>query len=56
MESLKGIEVLVLALGFTAVGQYQTKIIESAIEAGVEWFLPTEYGGDSENLAIRKVS
>lgn len=55
VDALKGVEVLVLALGFTAVGQYQVGIIEAAIEAGVQWILPTEYGGDNENPSIRKV-
>ena len=49
--ALQGHEVLILALGFMAMDQ-QKSLIESAVEAGVKWILPTEYAGDGMNEAM----
>lgn len=47
-SAFKGQDVLVLALGFMAMGE-QDRLIEAAVQAGVEWILPTEYAGDGAN-------
>lgn len=53
-SALSDQDALVLVLGGTALVQPQTRIIEAAVEAGVKWILPTEYGTDSAHEGITK--
>lgn len=50
-SALQDQEVLILALGFMAMGD-QASLISAAVDAGVEWILPTEYAGDGLNDAM----
>ncbi|KAH8680886.1 hypothetical protein BX600DRAFT_504635 [Xylariales sp. PMI_506] len=49
---LEGQDVLVLALGFTAYAA-QVPLIRAAATAGVRYVVPTEYGSDPSNEALR---
>lgn len=44
-------DVAIFALGFMAM-EHQKLMIEAAVDAGVEWILPTEYAGDGANEAM----
>ncbi|OAL38294.1 hypothetical protein AYO20_02353 [Fonsecaea nubica] len=48
LKAMAGQDAVVAAVGFRAVGQ-QKKLIDVAIKAGVQRFIPSEFGGDSAN-------
>ena len=41
-----------LMLGFEAIPQQEIELIEAAIEAGVTYILPTEFGADNANTEL----
>jgi hypothetical protein len=46
VEAFKGQEVLIITLGVTAERDQATKFVDAAIEAGVPFIVPNEYGGN----------
>jgi uncharacterized protein YbjT (DUF2867 family) len=48
VKALKGQDAVVSAIAGSALLE-QIKIIDAAIEAGVKRFVPSEYGGDTDN-------
>lgn len=46
-SALQGIDILVLILGISALGDEQDRLIEAAAKAGVKYVLPTEFGSDT---------
>lgn len=53
--ALKGQEALVSAVGFP-VQLSQPRLIDAAIEAGVKRFIPSDYGMDNTDPAMRKMN
>ncbi|KAK3721770.1 hypothetical protein LTR37_002935 [Vermiconidia calcicola] len=53
VEALRGQDVLVITMGVMAPKESQTRLIDAAVEAGVRWILPNDWGVDhtNENLA-----
>jgi len=54
VDALKGQDVLIISMNVTAPKDSQTKLIDAAVEAGVRWIMPNEYGGDYSNEHISK--
>ena len=52
---LQGQDALIITQSFTAPPNLQTKIIAAALEAGVPWILPNEYGSDTNHSEINKI-
>ncbi|ORY06360.1 NAD(P)-binding protein, partial [Basidiobolus meristosporus CBS 931.73] len=46
VEVLRGVDAVVSAISGTAILEGQLPLIDAALEAGVQWFLPSEYGID----------
>lgn len=47
MEAFRGRDAIVCALNLQNVHQ-QIKFIDAAVQAGVKWFVPAEFGGNKE--------
>ncbi|KAK4931677.1 hypothetical protein LTR49_001742 [Elasticomyces elasticus] len=45
VEALKGQDFLVISMNVMAPKDSQTRLIDAAVEAGVRWIMPNEYGG-----------
>ncbi|KAF2136565.1 uncharacterized protein K452DRAFT_292286 [Aplosporella prunicola CBS 121167] len=58
-ESLKaaftGKDAVVSLLGNAGFGELQNKVVDAAIEAGVKRFVPSEFGSDTPNPAVRAI-
>ncbi|KAL9628540.1 MAG: hypothetical protein Q9164_007231, partial [Protoblastenia rupestris] len=52
VSALQGQQAIVLMLGFEAIPQQEIELIEAAIEAGVTYILPTEFGADNANTEL----
>lgn len=55
VEALTGQDALISAIGFGAI-ELEKPLIEAAIEAKVQRFLPSEYGLNNTNPIARKLS
>lgn len=55
VKAFKGQEVLISALGFPILLS-QPQLIDAAIEAGVKRFIPSDYGMDNTDPAMRKMN
>ncbi|KAM0327160.1 hypothetical protein ACHAQA_006291 [Verticillium albo-atrum] len=53
--ALAGIDAVVSTLGAPAVGDAQRSLVDAAISAGVQRFLPSNYGCDQENPLSRQL-
>lgn len=49
VSALKGQDMFIIILAFTAPPDVQTKLIEAAAKAGVPWVIPCEFGSDNGN-------
>ena len=49
VEALRGQDVLIITMAVTAPPESQTRLIDAAVEAGVKWIMPNEWGGDHTN-------
>jgi len=49
VSALKGQDMFIIILAFTAPPDMQTKLIEAAAKAGVPWIIPCEFGSDNGN-------
>lgn len=49
VSALKGQDMFIIMLSFTAPPAMQTKLIEAAAKAGVPWIIPCEFGSDNGN-------
>ena len=54
VTALKGQDVLVVTLSVTAPSDTQIKLIDAAVEAGVKWIIPNEWGYDIAQVAMMK--
>ncbi|KAG9018159.1 hypothetical protein FRB90_012067 [Tulasnella sp. 427] len=54
VESLKGIDVVINAWGFTVPGEIKDSLVKTAAEAGVRVYFPSEFGVDPHNLDVEK--
>lgn len=48
VEALKGQDVLIITLHVMAPPESQTRLIDAAVEAGVKWIIPNEWGAYSD--------
>ncbi|KAH6609808.1 oxidoreductase [Trichoderma cornu-damae] len=53
--ALAGQDVVVSALGNTALGEEQKKLVDAAVVAGVRRFIPSEYGCDTDNELVAQL-
>ncbi len=55
VSALKGQDVLIITMAVMAPKDTQTKLIDAAVEAGVRWVMPNEWGGDlNSNEGLQK--
>ena len=54
VEALKGQEVLIITMAVMAPAESQTKLIDAAVEAGVKWIMPNEWGADLSKVELSK--
>lgn len=54
VEALKGQDALVITLSVFAPREQQSKLIDAAIEAGVQWVMPNHWAPDTENEGLAK--
>ncbi|KAI4093263.1 MAG: hypothetical protein LQ339_007741 [Xanthoria mediterranea] len=52
VSALRNQDALIITMGVRAPPDQQTKLIQAAAEAGVQWILPNEFGYDSSNEAL----
>jgi putative NADH-flavin reductase len=55
VEALRGQEALVIIMSVFAPQDTQIKIASAAIEAGVTWIMPAEFGSDQVNENVRSI-
>jgi hypothetical protein len=48
VEAMKGSDVLIITMAVTAPRDTQIKLIDAAVEAGVPWIMPNEWGGAAQ--------
>lgn len=53
-EALKGQDVLIVTMGVQAPRQQTFNLVDAAVEAGVSYIMPNEWGGDHANLELGK--
>lgn len=53
VQALRGQEVLIITLPSGPQNDTQKKLIDAAIEAGVKYIMPNEYGTDQSNVSLR---
>ncbi|KAJ9660051.1 hypothetical protein H2198_002748 [Neophaeococcomyces mojaviensis] len=54
VKALKGQEVLIITMNVMANKESQTKLIDAAVEAGVKWIMPNEWGVDLSKVEMSK--
>ena len=54
VEALKGQDILIVTMSVMAPPESQTKLIDAAVEAGVPWIMPNEWGVDSTTKDVAK--
>ncbi|EGY20048.1 Isoflavone reductase [Verticillium longisporum] len=54
-SALAGIDAVVSTLGAPAVGEPQRNLVEAAVEAGVQRFIPSNFGCDHQNALARQL-
>ena len=52
VAALQGQEVLIITMAATAAPDRQTKLIDAAVEAGVQFIMPNEYSTDYSNASL----
>ena len=53
-EALRGQDVLIITMNVMAPRESQLRLIDAAIEAGVKWIMPNEWGVDHTNESLAK--
>ena len=54
VEALQGQDVLIITMSVMAPPESQTTLIDAAIEAGVRWIIPNEWGVDHTNAEVAR--
>ncbi|KAK9452820.1 hypothetical protein V1511DRAFT_117742 [Dipodascopsis uninucleata] len=54
VRALDGQDVLIITMSVMAPRDSQIKLIDAAVEAGVKWIMPNEWGGDHSNVEVSK--
>ncbi|KAG7123042.1 Isoflavone reductase [Verticillium longisporum] len=54
-SALAGIDAVVSTLGAPAVGDAQRNLVDASVEAGVQRFIPSNFGCDQENALARQL-
>lgn len=54
VEALRGQDVLIITLSVMSPPESSTILIDAAIEAGVKWIVPNEYGVDHTNAEVAR--
>ena len=54
VKALEGQDVLVITMSVMASPHSQYRLIDAAIEAGVQWIMPNEWGGDLSKEEVGK--
>ena len=56
VDALKGQDVLIITMNVAAPKESQVRLIDAAVEAGVKWIMPNEWGVDHGNEQLGKDS
>ena len=54
VKALQGQEALIITMNVTAPPESQFKLIDAAVEAGVKWIMPNEWGTDQSKVEASK--
>ncbi|KAF5007169.1 hypothetical protein FDECE_6479 [Fusarium decemcellulare] len=54
-SALEGVDAVVSTLGAPAVGQQQRALVDAAVDAGVQRFIPSNFGCDQQNTLTRQL-